>query len=731
MPDRQLVSSPSPSPSSQLAAAAAAGPMQPALLRPTSSRNEEALPTAFGDVVVGSSQDSVIPVPGTARADVDFYTARLQDSIMRERKTFDQFQDIWRQQKQGLENEVQYWRKLAEQKPKVQAPSSSTGVLSDPRTPDEAEHDRQLISSLRQQLGQYKSALAKNVKSCRPNNEDDDDDDDNDGGATSDKILLRVQLAAFETQLTLLRQQLEDARFTIADLERQVAVKEAERTKAANAFNAAKAKRQADLEVIKKWKTELQRRDLYQSHQQRTINSLKAQVKQLLKRQQTAGHADVAENHDNQGAEAAVAIKQEPQSHERDLVAAQTRQFNVWRDHVRSASEPTDDRSSKSLNHATSTPYGTVRIKVEKPDGLGGQSLARYEDKENGPDHQPAPKKTPRTVSALTEDAMDDDYLGREAQPAENGLLRPSQQSNGSQRTPLQDASQTLNHLLAEPAASLPSLDSTVLTTRIRAAKSLSTTTSSTSASAILPKSAAKRPRSQSPAKRTDTSITDQSLSTGHKSRARILSSETTVASSSPSGRLEARTPLISDEVARENKGRHRYSSSMQKPPGEREWTLEDFVINPNYNHNIDYAFHDVVRGRERNCVHGKDCRDCGAFYKLVGPVTPLPSGPKWNDNSPATPSRADKGTPGGDEAVRKLIATASRHRSLWERPQSPVGFWRSEFPNTQEEIEEKREARRRYQEKVQERYEEALKNGKYLFKDKAFRPMQAPPPPI
>ncbi|KAK9369607.1 hypothetical protein V1509DRAFT_467830 [Lipomyces kononenkoae] len=720
MADGELVLS-SPS------AAVADGSIQPAALLPT-FRNEDGLPA----VDVGSSQDSVIPVPGTARADVDFYAARLQDSIMRERKTFDQFQDIWRQQKQGLENEIQYWRKLAEEKPKAQVPSSCIGQLSDPRTPDEAEHDRQLIISLRQELGQCKSALA-NVKS-RPNDvvDDDDHDDDDDGGtnSTTDRIVWRVQLAALETQATLLRQQLAEARRVIADLDKQVAAKEAERLKAADAFNAAKAKRQADLEVIKKWKAELQRRDVYQGHQQRTINSLKARVKQLLKTHVPTGRQgnEAFENHENQET-GPVAIKREPQSRETHPAASgQSRQFSVWKDHVRSASEPTDS-SSNPLNPVGST----VHIKLEKPDEdmVGSPSLPPYKEKENGSGRQPgAPKRIPRTVSALTEDAMDDDYLEPEAQqPGEN--RRPSQQSNSSQRTPLQDASQTLNHLLTEPAASLPSLDSTFLQSRVRAAaKSLSASSTCSTSASSFPKSGGKRPRSQSPTKHTGSSITTALISsTGHKSRARILSSETTIVASSPSVRPEQRTPLISDEVARENKGRLRYSSSLQKAPGEREWTLEDFVINPNYNHNLDYAFHDVVRGRERNCVHGKDCRDCESFYKLVGPVTPLPSGPKWNDNSPATPSRpSEKGTPSADEAVRKLIATASRHRSLWDRPPSPVGFWRSDFPNTQEEIEEKQEARRRYQEKVQERYEEALKNGRYLFKDKAFRPMQAPP---
>ncbi|KAJ8099353.1 hypothetical protein POJ06DRAFT_133659 [Lipomyces tetrasporus] len=692
---------------------------------------QPALPTTRKDALavedVPSSQDSVIHVPGTARADVDFYAARLHESILRERRTFDQFQEIWKEQKKSLENEVQYWRKQAEDKTNLQRPVTLSALLSDPWTPDEAERDRLVITSLRQELAQCKSALAKAVGKDQSNfpkdNGADNEDVDN---VASEKIVLRVQLAAMETQMKMLRQQMDAASGTIADLEKQVTAKEAEKAKATDAFNAAKAKRQADLEVIKKWKGELQRRDLYQTHQQRTINSLEAQIKELLNEQSGNGGVDTTvENSGN----LEVTVKQEPQVQDPRPGSRSANRFSIWRDHVRSASEPDGGRSN-SWNHVTAEPAGPVKIKKEKTE-IRNSKTVLHGNKENGEPSHPRPERIDRNISALTEDAMDDDYIESAAGLTEKmptrKTLHSSQLSNSSQRTPLTDASQTLNHLLAEPAASLPSLDANAVT-RGRAAKSLSTSsTNLMSTPTLLQKTTAKRPRSVSPEKHASKSITDQSSSAGHKSRLRMLSSETAVASS-PTAGLGQRTPLISDDVARENKGRDRYSSSMQKPPGEREWTLEDFVINPNYNHNIDYAYHDVIRGRERSCVHGKDCRDCQAFYKLVGPVTPLPSGPKWNDNSPATPTRAESGTPSGDDAVRKMIATASRHRALWERPPSPVGFWRSEFPSTQEEMEEKQEARRRYQGKVQERYEEALKNGKYLFKEKAFRPMQAPP---
>ncbi|KAK9466647.1 hypothetical protein V1512DRAFT_208227 [Lipomyces arxii] len=264
----------------------------------------------------------------------------------------------------------------------------------------------------------------------------------------------------------------------------------------------------------------------------------------------------------------------------------------------------------------------------------------------------------------------------------ENGYIQPRVTASTNVRTPLQDQSQTLNKLMMEPPDAKPRLSLTKLQQ--------------------------KRPRSTSPQKQSPLVAT-------HTTSRIALDSDV----STP-----VRTPLISDEVARENKGRDRYSTSMQKPPGEREWTIEDFVVNPKYNHSLDFAFDHVLRGSERECVHGRECDTCKQFYETVGHVTPLPTGPIWNDDSPTPVKRlntaaAAQQTP---EAMRKLIAQTSRHKKLYTRPASPVGFWRSEFPSTQEELQDREQNERVYQDKVQERLNEALKGGRYIFKDKSMR---------
>lgn len=203
------------------------------------------------------------------------------------------------------------------------------------------------------------------------------------------------------------------------------------------------------------------------------------------------------------------------------------------------------------------------------------------------------------------------------------------------------------------------------------------------------------------------------------------------------------RRPLISDAVARENKGQARYSTSLTKPyvvytpfcykmqtnvmkktknrPGERNWLLEDFIVNPNYTAHQEgrnFAFQDVTRNREdRSCLHGTDCTRCREFYEAAGPHAPLPSGPRWNNESSAVNSMSTVNN------VKELIEKVSRHRKSWHDQPSPPGFWRSEFPNTQEDEADKAEARRRNEEKVKERYQEAMKNGRYIFREPSLRP--------
>ena len=59
-------------------------------------------------------------------------------------------------------------------------------------------------------------------------------------------------------------------------------------------------------------------------------------------------------------------------------------------------------------------------------------------------------------------------------------------------------------------------------------------------------------------------------------------------------------------------------------------------------------------------------------------------------------------------------------HRHEWqpERPRSPPGFWRTDFPATQEEEEDRKQADKIVRGMVEERWKEAMKGGRWMFRD-------------
>ncbi|KAK9478961.1 hypothetical protein V1514DRAFT_342309 [Lipomyces japonicus] len=294
--------------------------------------------------------------------------------------------------------------------------------------------------------------------------------------------------------------------------------------------------------------------------------------------------------------------------------------------------------------------------------------------------------------------------------------------TGSTQRTPLQDASQTLNNLLSKRPSELPSLDESKFASRFIKRQEVCESKALFENS---PVELQKRHRSMSPVKASGKQNGDLDIS---RSRKRVSSADTSTANfpassvTLPANMRKLNSPLISDVVARENKGRERYKSSMQKPPGERDWVLEDFIVNPEFSDNLGYAFHEVVRGRKRDCIHGTACNDCTRFYEAAGTPAALPTGPRWNDASPIM-SMIDTPTKPDQARAQKMISSTSRHKARFERPPSPVGFWRSDFPSTQETEQEKKATAALVKQKVQDRLKEALHNGKFIFRDPAFRP--------
>jgi len=68
---------------------------------------------------------------------------------------------------------------------------------------------------------------------------------------------------------------------------------------------------------------------------------------------------------------------------------------------------------------------------------------------------------------------------------------------------------------------------------------------------------------------------------------------------------------------------------------------------------------------------------------------------------------------------TRELSNKLGKHRHAYGRRASPPGFWRADFPTTQEHLEDKKRAKEKERDLVQQRYEQAMRpGGAYIFRD-------------
>jgi len=165
---------------------------------------------------------------------------------------------------------------------------------------------------------------------------------------------------------------------------------------------------------------------------------------------------------------------------------------------------------------------------------------------------------------------------------------------------------------------------------------------------------------------------------------------------------------------------------------------ITDFKINPNYNQGREYAYTDVVRSKDaRRCLQGctkPDC--CGTKFRKLAILMREPDEVLTSSQEEADEALLEEFLGGnahtlknmGKEEREELLLQArtrelankhGRHRYAYERPQSPVGFWRIDFPTTQEEIEDRKKIKEREREKIEQRYREAMRpGGAYMFND-------------
>lgn len=171
----------------------------------------------------------------------------------------------------------------------------------------------------------------------------------------------------------------------------------------------------------------------------------------------------------------------------------------------------------------------------------------------------------------------------------------------------------------------------------------------------------------------------------------------------------------------------------------------EDFKLNPTNNQGHDYAFAEVVRKQDqRKCLPGCNkpycCGDQIRKMVEIGGYTPhrhLKLGKSPQDIEDQDQQILEDYL--GDDARRRLHKISEdqraelllqakielfadeygRHRERYGRGPTPPGFWRTDFPSTQEEEEDRRQAWVMERTKVDEMYKEAMRpDGRYKFRD-------------
>lgn len=164
-----------------------------------------------------------------------------------------------------------------------------------------------------------------------------------------------------------------------------------------------------------------------------------------------------------------------------------------------------------------------------------------------------------------------------------------------------------------------------------------------------------------------------------------------------------------------------------------KELKAHDFKPNPVYNNGYTYAFSEAVRKRgDRLCLPGctnEQC--CGShFRRLTEALGPLPAaeeealleeylGDAYNTIMSTQMSSDERAELILQARTKKMAKDSGKHREAYERRRTPPGFWRVDFPTTQEQEDDRGRAKELEVKTVQERWLEAhKKGGRWMFRD-------------
>lgn len=201
-----------------------------------------------------------------------------------------------------------------------------------------------------------------------------------------------------------------------------------------------------------------------------------------------------------------------------------------------------------------------------------------------------------------------------------------------------------------------------------------------------------------------------------------------------PDGRpvWSLRAPDKRSTPRRSNLSPHAEQSRLRDRPIQ-ELKARDFKPNPVYNNGYTYAFSEAVRKRgDRLCLPGctnEQC--CGShFRRMAEALGPLPFaeeetlleeylGDAYNTIMSTQMSSDERAELVLQARTKKMAKNSGKHREAYERRRTPPGFWRVDFPTTQEREHDRGQAKELEVKAVQERWLEAhKKGGRWMFRD-------------
>jgi hypothetical protein len=164
-----------------------------------------------------------------------------------------------------------------------------------------------------------------------------------------------------------------------------------------------------------------------------------------------------------------------------------------------------------------------------------------------------------------------------------------------------------------------------------------------------------------------------------------------------------------------------------------KELKISDFKPNPAYNHGYSYAFSETVRNRDaRACLPGCTKPECcgSTFRALAAAAAQLPSsqeedlledflGDAYDPKRIANMTQSERSELVLQARTRQMATKHGKHKQAYTRATTPPGFWRADFPTTQEQMEDREKAAQMELGIVEERRREALRRGgRWLFRD-------------